>query len=169
MWVGWGLRGAVIQSQGRSVDGPFLPVVILEASLHPSGRNRALAQWPAQASGPASAPPWPGALVLGWTSTSRSSGLVAAGRQRGAPDPPLLPSSRPLVPPLPLPPPLPFPLQPLPPPRPGPSPSLPSPTRDPGRCCWAGPPGLSPAPRRAAAASPFAEEEAPGRGAGRRA
>ena len=47
------------------------------------------------------------------------------------------------------------------------SPSLPSPTRDPGRCCWAGPPGLSPAPRRAAAAAPFAEEEAPGRGAGR--
>lgn len=77
------------------------------------------------------------------------------------------PSTRPQVLPLPLPPPLPLPLQPLPPPLPGPSPSLPSPTRDPGRCRWAGPPGLSPAPRRAAAAAPFAEEEAPGRGVGR--
>lgn len=138
----------------------------LKTTLHPSGENRVLTQWPAQASGPASAPPWLGAPVLGRTHTSWSSRPVAAG-SGGAPDPPLLPSSRPLVPPLPLPPSLPLPLQPLPPPLPGPSPSLPSPTRDPGHRCWAGPPGLSPAPRRAAAAAPFAEEEAPDRGAGR--
>lgn len=167
MRVVWRLRGAVGPETGEDeLMGPSCPLSSLKTILHPSGRSPVRAQWPAQASGRL-------CPSVAWGShpgpdTHLLVQLPCGRRQRvGAPDPPLLPALRPLVPPLPLSPPLPLPLQPLPPPLPGSSPSLPSPTRDPGRCCWAGPPGLSPAPRRAAAAAPFAEEEASGRGAGR--
>lgn len=82
--VVWGLRGDVGPESGGGQLTPLsCSLSSLKTRLHLSIRNRILAQWPAQASGPAFATPWPGALALGWTCTSWSTHPVAAGSGRG--------------------------------------------------------------------------------------